>query len=902
VQAALFDQAQRTRTSFESTADLYTRLARSASGLGASQADLVRVTETINKAMIISGGSAASAQAALQQLGQAFQEGRLRGDEFNSVVSQAPRLAEAIATGMGIATNDLRAMAEAGKLSAKAVFDALKTQADAVDSQFAQMPRTIGGAMQQIRNEILNTVGSMNDMSGASGGIVTALDGIRGAIGPMARAANAFFGGFAIAAADAAIAVAKIEQGVLKLQGGMAVALRAAGAQKLGDWLFGGAATGLKDGADVIRMLESQRDAIIKRVHAIAQTGAVSTTAVAGVKRLTEATDEQKKAMDAVQAATDRYHSSLQAKNADAWNGIQAAKADNAATREMIAAIRDGEAAVERVRIAQAGEQAVREKGVGISERMAAGIRREAEERERLAITLGHVQNAQADADRDRERAAEEAAREVERRAKDIRRATVSNIEGILTDISTGRNPLIALAEGFKRAMIRAMSEALAEKFLTSKFAAMLGLGVEGAAKKQDGAAIKMQTAARLQKEAADVMLRASGMDPDAKGRTGTTTANAPPPQWTSAIKSGVAAAVAGYATGQALSSTSHGTAGNLVRGALGGVASGAATGAAVGGLPGAIVGGVVGFVSGLFGASKAMKEAAKAAAEMRAAFAISMAGLRAEVGKDALAGNIAQVEAQRETLRKQIEAAWSGGSANSDTVRERNRQLAELNQLEDERIRQLREEAAVMQTRRTEDYQARLDAATPGNERAEAIAANARTLDREIEDLKRSFGNEIDAQEAATLAIALQATAAEKAKFALDQNTKAIGALTSVINAPTGFKLEPYIQEFAKGRPYPGQFSVPTNPFVPPMSPMAPTSLSQTGTVATAPVSITIAPGAIVVNESKTPQLTAQAITRAFLSEVDKERNAGSGGLSGSRAAALEQMKLPAGGIPWRS
>lgn len=65
--------------------------------------------------------------------------------------------------------------------------------------------------------------------------------------------------------------------------------------------------------------------------------------------------------------------------------------------------------------------------------------------------------------------------------------------------------------------------------------------------------------------------------------------------------------------------------------------------------------------------------------------------------------------------------------------------------------------------------------------------------------------------------------------------------------------------------------------------------------------MSITIAPGAIVVNESKTPQLTATAVTRMVLTKLDEERNARDG-LSGSRSAALERLKLPPGGIPWRS
>jgi hypothetical protein len=215
---------------------------------------------------------------------------------------------------------------------------------------------------------------------------------------------------------------------------------------------------------------------------------------------------------------------------------------------------------------------------------------------------------------------------------------------------------------------------------------------------------------------------------------------------------------------------------------------------------------------------------------------------------------------------------------------------------MEAERIRQLEEEARIIGQRQFEDFQSRLDAATPGNEREEAIAANARKLDRELEDLIRSFGPEIDAREAATLAVAQAAIAAEKEAFARDKATTALNNFsTAVRNAPTGFKLEPYIQQFARGAPFPGTtpintLPVPVNPFVPPTSPLSPTmpAMSRTGTVATAPISV--ASLTINVTGAASPELTASAVKKAFLGELDKTVST-TQGLNGSRSAALEVM-----------
>lgn len=172
VQDKLFESAQRSRSQYEGTVDLYSRLARNTKGLGASQSDLLQVTETINKAIQISGVNAESANAALVQLGQGFASGALRGDELNSVLEQTPRLAEAIATGMGVTIGQLRALGQEGKITAEAVFNALKTQAGIIDDEFSKLPVTVGAALTQISNSLLKFVGNLNEATGATAALV----------------------------------------------------------------------------------------------------------------------------------------------------------------------------------------------------------------------------------------------------------------------------------------------------------------------------------------------------------------------------------------------------------------------------------------------------------------------------------------------------------------------------------------------------------------------------------------------------------------------------------------------------------------------------------------------------------------------------------------------------------
>lgn len=94
------------------------------------------MTETVSKAVAISGASSASAEAALTQFGQALTSGSFRGDEFNSVIEQTPALAQAIAKGLGVTTGELRQMANNGKLTSDVLVKALEKAKSSVDSKF----------------------------------------------------------------------------------------------------------------------------------------------------------------------------------------------------------------------------------------------------------------------------------------------------------------------------------------------------------------------------------------------------------------------------------------------------------------------------------------------------------------------------------------------------------------------------------------------------------------------------------------------------------------------------------------------------------------------------------------------------------------------------------------------
>ena len=167
-QADVIRIAGAARQPLGATAELYQRIAMNQEALGLSGRDLARVVETISKTMVISGTSAAGADAALVQLGQAFASGTLRGEELNSVLEQAPALAQAIAKGLNVPIGKLRELGAAGKLSSQQVINALQSQAGAVDEAFGKMDSTVGQAMTLFNNNLQVMIGRADQATGAS--------------------------------------------------------------------------------------------------------------------------------------------------------------------------------------------------------------------------------------------------------------------------------------------------------------------------------------------------------------------------------------------------------------------------------------------------------------------------------------------------------------------------------------------------------------------------------------------------------------------------------------------------------------------------------------------------------------------------------------------------------------
>lgn len=154
LQNDVYASAQRSRASYESTANGVASLGLNAANAFKDQNELIGFVESINKQFAIGGTEASAAAGAMTQLTQAMGSGALRGDELNSVLEAAPSIARNIEKYMGWAEGSIKSYAEKGALSAEIVKNAQLAAMDDIDRQFNSMPLTWSQLWTQSMNAI----------------------------------------------------------------------------------------------------------------------------------------------------------------------------------------------------------------------------------------------------------------------------------------------------------------------------------------------------------------------------------------------------------------------------------------------------------------------------------------------------------------------------------------------------------------------------------------------------------------------------------------------------------------------------------------------------------------------------------------------------------------------------
>ena len=152
----------------EDVGNLFFRIANNTKDLGLKQSEQLRITELLTKSFMANGLSAGEASSAVLQFGQALGRGVLQGDELNSILENAPPIAQAIADKFGVTTGALRELGSQGKITSKDIIDAMMAAGDSIDRDFASRIPTIENAMSRFGTTIEVVTQQFDKNTGAS--------------------------------------------------------------------------------------------------------------------------------------------------------------------------------------------------------------------------------------------------------------------------------------------------------------------------------------------------------------------------------------------------------------------------------------------------------------------------------------------------------------------------------------------------------------------------------------------------------------------------------------------------------------------------------------------------------------------------------------------------------------
>lgn len=176
VQERLNELANNTRTDISSTTDAFVRFDKALRVTGAGQEEVLRFTETLNKALITAGRSTGEVNSIVIQLGQALTSGRLMGDEFRSLSENLPiEVLDAFAKELGVNRDQLKALSTEGKITAEVIRNAFANSAATIDAAFAKSVPTIEQSFVVLNNAFTDYLGKLDKSLGLSAGVSAAI-------------------------------------------------------------------------------------------------------------------------------------------------------------------------------------------------------------------------------------------------------------------------------------------------------------------------------------------------------------------------------------------------------------------------------------------------------------------------------------------------------------------------------------------------------------------------------------------------------------------------------------------------------------------------------------------------------------------------------------------------------
>ena len=152
LQEDIFAAANRARGQYDDMANAVAKMKMLAGDAFGSNQEAIGFTELLQKSLKVSGAGTSEQQSAFLQLTQAMASGKLQGDEFRSIMENAPMVANAIAKYLDVSKGELKELSSDGAITAEIIKNAMFDSADDINEKFKTMPQTFGDVWNRIKN------------------------------------------------------------------------------------------------------------------------------------------------------------------------------------------------------------------------------------------------------------------------------------------------------------------------------------------------------------------------------------------------------------------------------------------------------------------------------------------------------------------------------------------------------------------------------------------------------------------------------------------------------------------------------------------------------------------------------------------------------------------------------
>lgn len=173
----LVDISNENGQAIDTTVRLFEGINLAAPAIGATRDEVLSVARAVQQLGVMSGTSGAAMANSMLQFSQAMAEGVVRAEEYNSIVTNTPAIAKAIADGLGLQVDELRTAVRTGKILSKDVFAALLKQAPGIAEKFKDAPNAIERAGQAFSNNMARVVTEIDRAVGVTNAISIMIQG-----------------------------------------------------------------------------------------------------------------------------------------------------------------------------------------------------------------------------------------------------------------------------------------------------------------------------------------------------------------------------------------------------------------------------------------------------------------------------------------------------------------------------------------------------------------------------------------------------------------------------------------------------------------------------------------------------------------------------------------------------